>query len=215
LLAGTGEPFCSQTVTLKVVIVEWGEEVGWDINGEIEHPEYTNDNNGQLLQYRFNLSTSVVYHVLNTVDYYGDGWEGGYVQLLNFCGKTIAGGPLEGQVWGAGFSFPFATASLCCSCNDDPDGALIRAPQAGPPRGFLNQNPLDGLTRPLKESLHKLPLENCYANSPCFCGPPSHSAPATPRTQILMALGASQGSSFPSLDCSLALVIPRLSPFNH
>jgi hypothetical protein len=119
LLAGTGQPFCSQTVTLKVSIVSWGEECGWDIDGEIEHPGYTNDDNGELLQYRLNLSTSVAHHVLNAVDYAGDGWGGGYVQLLNLCGQTIAGGPLSGQVWGAGVSLPFETASLCCACRDD------------------------------------------------------------------------------------------------
>eukprot|EP01043_Picozoa_sp_COSAG02_P034390 COSAG02_NODE_2401_length_8945_cov_4.251752_1_plen_597_part_10 len=115
-------PFCLDTVTVKIQIATWGEEIVWHIDDHSER--YTNGNNGEYLVHELAVPYDEDLHTFTFVDTFGDGWHGGWWQLLNSCGGTVGGGPVDGQVLGSGGAFTFSGSSLCCACNDDPDGIL-------------------------------------------------------------------------------------------
>lgn len=116
-------PFCVNDAIVKIHVVDWGGEYEWEIDGGGSFA-YTNDHNGDVYFHTVGLSLAQEQHTFHFTDTWGDGWHGGYWELQNVCGETIGGGAVDGVVSGAGGSFDFSTADLCCDCKDDRDGIL-------------------------------------------------------------------------------------------
>jgi hypothetical protein len=112
------------SVTVKIHLVAWGEEVTWKIDNH-NTTSYTNEDNGNAYFYEKGLSNVVEKHTFSYADSWGDGWHGGYWQIIDGCGGTIAGGAKKGLVVGEGGAINFTTTRMCCSCADDPDGVLM------------------------------------------------------------------------------------------
>lgn len=110
----SGGAQCVPTATVSITVVSWGSEIGWDINGGgVGVSPGTFGNYGSVDDVEVSVATDGV-HTFSFEDSFGDGWHGGYWEVKNACGQTIAGGPQMGQVQGYGGEATFHGADLCC-----------------------------------------------------------------------------------------------------
>eukprot|EP01046_Picozoa_sp_COSAG06_P046926 COSAG06_NODE_6728_length_2807_cov_9.005908_1_plen_223_part_10 len=93
-------------VNVQLTVVEWANEISWNVDGGTAYPAepyIDGSTNDQI------LDLSIGQHTLNYFDSYGDGWHGGYWTLINPADSTtIAGGPADGLVSGAGGEATFS-----------------------------------------------------------------------------------------------------------
>jgi hypothetical protein len=110
----SGGSECTPTATVSISIEAWGSEMGWDIDGAgVGVSPGTYSNHGSVADVEVSVSTTGE-HTFSFVDSFGDGWHGGYWEVQNACGQTIAGGQHLGQVHGHGGVATFQGADLCC-----------------------------------------------------------------------------------------------------
>eukprot|EP01043_Picozoa_sp_COSAG02_P058687 COSAG02_NODE_7346_length_3053_cov_7.426713_4_plen_634_part_01 len=125
---------CYDTVTVHIYITEYGDEISWTMDGG-EPVHHTSEHNGDSHFAQAQLDPSGT-HTFTWADSYGDGWHGGYWELLSPCNVTIAGGERAGQVAGYGGSVSFDGAQhQCCSCSGTVgcDPALLPVPVSQTP----------------------------------------------------------------------------------
>merc|ERR1712146_657247 len=75
----------------------WANEITWNIDGGTEFGPYE-DNSDSYEEIELTGGD----HVLYVMDAYGDGWHGGYWELLDCNDVSRLGGETEGQVEDAG-----------------------------------------------------------------------------------------------------------------
>eukprot|EP01046_Picozoa_sp_COSAG06_P046927 COSAG06_NODE_6728_length_2807_cov_9.005908_2_plen_709_part_01 len=102
-------------VNVQITTLEWANEISWNVDGGTTFPNEASGASGAGGLYTDNtvndqiLDLSVGQHTLNYFDSYGDGWHGGYWTLINPADSTtIAGGPTDGLVEGAGGEATFS-----------------------------------------------------------------------------------------------------------
>ena len=84
-------------LTVHIKTKTWANEMSWKINSGSVFGPYADQSN-----YYTRVCISAGLHTFSTFDSGGDGWSGGYWELLNVSGSVIAGGKQAGQVIGAG-----------------------------------------------------------------------------------------------------------------
>ena len=102
-------PPTDATLTVVIHTVEFAEEITWNIDGGVVFGEQPQFESGMV--YEEELTLPAGEHTIYYFDAYGDGWHGGYFEIVN-CGETIAGGAVDGLVEGAGGEKIFV-ASTC------------------------------------------------------------------------------------------------------
>ena len=101
LVAGT-------EVGVRIVTVIYGTEITWNIDGGTVFGGYGNGVDQTDI-----VAVPEGEHTLYYFDSYGDGWHGGYWELLDASGAHMAGGDPEGIVTGAGGEYTFCAGSVC------------------------------------------------------------------------------------------------------
>ena len=110
---GAASMASSSAITIHIRTFDWADEIAWNVDGGQyfgEDPPY-NDNT----DYYQSMVLSTGEHSFNYFDSYGDGWHGGWWEILpgsidasNAAGVVpIAGGERAGLVEGAGGSTAF------------------------------------------------------------------------------------------------------------
>jgi hypothetical protein len=102
---------CYSTVTVNIHITSYGNEIRWSIDGG-QTTTYSSSHRSHV--HPVVLPTDG-HHIFTYMDTYGDGWHGGYWEIVDACGGTIGGGAVNGQVNGNGGEFDFAGEAQCCS----------------------------------------------------------------------------------------------------
>jgi hypothetical protein len=114
--------------TMAVVIQagrRYANEITWNIDGGQPYPSNSTPYlSGQ--QYRTDVTLPEGRHKLYFFDAYGDGWDGGWYQVMNATNHSVAGGPVAGLVTGSG-----GEAAFCVVCCDIPCGRSTDTTQAG------------------------------------------------------------------------------------
>ena len=105
-------------VNVQITTLTWANEITWNVDGGTTFGPYEDNSvNDQV------LDLPAGEHTLNYFDSYGDGWHGGYWTLINPAdGSTIAGGPTDGLVSGAGGEATFTLGA-------DGGGSLVGGAQ--------------------------------------------------------------------------------------
>lgn len=98
-------------VEIHVHTLLWGNEITWNMDGGVEYGPYA-DYSTSAEPMMLNIGE----HHINVMDSYGDGWHGGYWEVINGCGDSIAGGPDMGQVAGFGGVFPVHVTDMDAAC---------------------------------------------------------------------------------------------------
>ena len=104
------------TVTVRIVTKQYADEILWSIDSGPTIPAQTKYRNNQI--YNTTISLPEGQHKINYADIAGDGWQGGYWEILEGdgkSGKVIAGGVSKGQVTGSGGDAGFCLGSACGS----------------------------------------------------------------------------------------------------
>eukprot|EP01043_Picozoa_sp_COSAG02_P045391 COSAG02_NODE_4143_length_5719_cov_8.765480_2_plen_1748_part_01 len=110
----SGGAECTPEVTVSIAVVNWGNEMGWDIDDAgvgVQPGTWGMQENVDDVEVP--LATTGE-HTFSYVDSYGDGWHGGYWEVRNACNQVIAGGVDAGQVQGSGGTSTFQGSDLCC-----------------------------------------------------------------------------------------------------
>ena len=94
--SGSDKAFCKNEVIIKISIKAYGEEMMWQID-DGEEMWYTAASNGEVEFTTVELRADQGEFTFKFADSWGDGWHGGYWQIVNACGGTIAGGPSDGE----------------------------------------------------------------------------------------------------------------------
>jgi hypothetical protein len=106
--------------------VDWANEITWNFDSGPSYgvdPMY--EDNADIYE---QLSVSVGQHTMVVFDSYGDGWHGGYWEVIDGCGNLLGGGATEGVVTGAGGEF--AVNVVAC---DQPLPEVTPPPPPPPP----------------------------------------------------------------------------------
>jgi hypothetical protein len=124
-LGATGGVLVSTEDTVTVVIHTgdmYAEEISWDIDGGQSYPPtgfggiavpYESSS-----EYAEEINLPEGQHTFYFYDAYGDGWSGGYYEILDSAGASIAGGDPAGVVQNLG-----GEAAFCVICCDAPCSA--------------------------------------------------------------------------------------------
>ena len=94
--SGTDKPLCKNEIIIKLSIVAYGEEMMWQID-EGEENWFTASHNGEVVFSSVQLPVDQETFTFKFYDSWGDGWHGGYWHIVNACGGTIGGGPVDGE----------------------------------------------------------------------------------------------------------------------
>jgi hypothetical protein len=110
VLSDTGgiELVAETSVGVRIVTLIYGAEITWNIDGGTEFGGYDNG-----VDQTDTVAVPEGEHTLYYFDSYGDGWSGGYWELLDAGGGHLAGGSEEGLVTGAGGEHNFCVGSVC------------------------------------------------------------------------------------------------------
>ena len=104
----------SANVVVHIHTVIYGNEITWNIDGGTAFGPF--GNNGD---YNEDMMLSAGSHSINAFDSYGDGWHGGYWEVINDCGDTIAGGATAGAISGYGGEFPVVISDTEVQCTNN------------------------------------------------------------------------------------------------
>ena len=107
---GTFSATAQTTITVRITVLTWGIEISWDMDGGTPFGPYSNN-----MQFNHTLNVAEGEHTVNYFDSYGDGWHGGYWEVFDNTDTHIVGGPVDGQVVGAGGETDFCVGSACSS----------------------------------------------------------------------------------------------------
>jgi hypothetical protein len=94
-------------VVVRVVTTDYGNEVYWHVDDGESHGPY-DDNSENLVQVNLQEPQEGE-HTITLTDTYGDGWHGGYWEVIQ-DGVKVAGGAMEGKVQGTGGTVSFTIA---------------------------------------------------------------------------------------------------------
>eukprot|EP01043_Picozoa_sp_COSAG02_P030216 COSAG02_NODE_1920_length_10374_cov_9.792409_1_plen_1317_part_10 len=112
---------CSGFVTVNIHLSSWGNEVSWYFD-EDEVTQYSTEHNGNSFSHRVHLSCDTD-HTFTFSDSWGDGWHGGYWELISDNDVLIGGGQADGLVHGSGGTFSFRGEELAApTCTQCPPG---------------------------------------------------------------------------------------------
>eukprot|EP01046_Picozoa_sp_COSAG06_P033338 COSAG06_NODE_3396_length_5405_cov_6.327554_7_plen_474_part_01 len=146
-------------LTVHINVVSWGSEISWNIDNGQTFSGFADNND-----YYESLPMSPGDHTINFIDSYGDGWHGGYWEILpgdvdasTAVGVTpLAGGPTDGQVSGYGGSMVFylppdngPSTGNTSTCANDPNWAAAGQPTWTCPTyatGSANENYCDDVS---------------------------------------------------------------------
>ena len=100
VVVGLQDSLCHANHVGVLIIINasiWASEIAWTIDdgplfaGFQNHTQYTEE-----------ICLTRGEHTLKYFDWFGDGWNGGWWEILNGAGEHFMGGPVEGQVVGPG-----------------------------------------------------------------------------------------------------------------
>ena len=178
-LAGSFSNFvpCFSEVTVSINIVIWGSEISRSLDGGAAQ-NYTGNagttgHNGNTYYHTLTLANTTGAHTFAFADAQGDGWHGGWWQLEDACGRMIGGGPVDGQVSGAGGTFDFtgtdeSAGSSCFDCSVGQFSAIPGAIECtGCPTGLMSS--ATGATQ--CHSCPELRIPNSRADACIGCDP--------------------------------------------
>jgi hypothetical protein len=102
-------------IMVHVHTLNWANEITWNIDGGSDYGPYQ-DNSDNYEE----LSLSIGTHQLHAMDSYGDGWHGGYWEVLDQCeppGLVAGGADGVGLVQGNGGEFQVVITSAQANCS--------------------------------------------------------------------------------------------------
>ena len=109
-------------VEIDITAVLFANEITWDIDGDARfgvNPAFSDNSVTSEM-----MTLPAGEHTIHYFDSYGDGWHGGYWEIKDCLGATIAGGSATGQVTNDGGESVFVVADgLACpevadACSD-------------------------------------------------------------------------------------------------
>jgi len=72
---------------VNLAVTSWGNEITWNIDGGATFGPYNNYN-----EYSQVVSLNPGTHTLNYLDSYGDGWHGGWIDVVGYTGQIYPSG---------------------------------------------------------------------------------------------------------------------------
>jgi hypothetical protein len=126
---------CYPTVNVHIHTARYAAEISWSIDGG-QPTTYTSahDNDAHFHPIMLPAGDHTFTYADSTyATSYGDGWHGGYWEILDACGGRIGGGEVDGLVEGSGGSFAFAGSAQCCVCEASTGCIAADLPSPGPP----------------------------------------------------------------------------------
>jgi hypothetical protein len=116
----TGTASAEAGVVVHIHTTIFANEITWSIDGGSSFGPFANYGD-----YDEEMQLSQGSHVLSAFDSYGDGWHGGYWEVINDCGDITAGGPPTatsggpGVINGYGGEFPIEISEATVACTDN------------------------------------------------------------------------------------------------
>lgn len=137
-------------VAMHIHTTTWANEITWSMDGGFEFgisPVYEDNSD-----YYEVVSLSVGQHVVSTMDSYGDGWHGGWWEMVDGCENQIGGGETEGLVEGNGGEYE-VTVPACGESFTVPETAAPPPDPPPPPQPPAPPPPAPPIADPLTSAI--------------------------------------------------------------